>query len=256
MIWNVQPNATDGAGNPLPLHPYQQAEAARKILNNTTTVSHTFAVWVTVGYFEVVDDTTPAGWPANVPAPVKLGKEYYREVPGDTRHKFFAVVDRTQVGIDPTSYVQFLNSGTAPIHAQSRPFSTTIEAANALAGANPATINISVVSGDATAVQVYSDGVPVNIIPGVGQPNSVLVIGTGADREIVQVTGITQVMGGTATTPAFATLTLPPRRSRRTTPSAVVSNIVPGNPGPQPGFDVANTAMYGAVVPHWSRLPQ
>ena len=77
------------------LHPYQRIEAARKIMNNTTTVSNVFAVWVTVGYFEV---TTPVG---TAPEAEQWGKEYYFEVPGDMRQKMFAIVDRTQIGVRP-----------------------------------------------------------------------------------------------------------------------------------------------------------
>src|SRR5439155_11320861 len=89
----VLPTLFQNAG----LHPYQQAEAARKILNNTTTVSNSFAVWVTVGYFDVeaeVDSTIPQTAPATGFVKfITLGKEYYREVPGDTRYKFFAIMD-------------------------------------------------------------------------------------------------------------------------------------------------------------------
>ena len=51
-----------------------------------------------------------------------------------------------------------------------------------------------------------------------------------------------------------ATLTVTPLKFTHAI-GECVSNIVPGNPGPQPGFDVSNTAQYGAVVQHWSRVP-
>ncbi len=90
-------------------HPYQQVEALRKIMNNTTTVSNTFAVWVTVGYF---DYNITVGNNVNIsklPTTGTLGAEYYNQVPGDLRRKYFAVVDRSQAGFDLTKYVTSLN---------------------------------------------------------------------------------------------------------------------------------------------------
>jgi hypothetical protein len=52
---------------------------------------------------------------------------------------------------------------------------------------------------------------------------------------------------------AYATLTVTPL-TRNHAVGECVSNIVPGNPGPQLGFDV-NFDRYKAVVPHWSRIP-
>jgi hypothetical protein len=244
MIWN--PDATRAP------HPYLQAEAARKILNNTTTVSNTFAVWVTVGYFEVVNDVAlPNGQVFH-----QLGKEYFREVPGDVRHKFFSLVRRTHVGMDPLSYQNYLTSGgtTLPTHATTRyPFFTTLEG-NSSAGTDTiyvAAASANPLAGGNPAVQVYSDGVPVDVTVG-----STLVVGTGADREIVTVTAITGFNNPTTTlpagtTPGYATLTVTPL-TRSHAAGECVSNIVPGNPGPQPGFDL-NLDMYRSVVPYWSR---
>ena len=113
------------AGRLNELHPYQQNEAARKIMNNLTTVSNSFAVWVTVAYFEAGPDI-PAG--PGLPNIVQVGREYYRETPADTRFKFFAVVDRSNVGLDPANYQAFLGGdATRPLHATARPFFTTVE---------------------------------------------------------------------------------------------------------------------------------
>jgi hypothetical protein len=75
-------------------HPYLQSELLRKIAGSVTTHSNVFAVWVTVGLFEVTDETTN---------PVKLGKEVGSDIGTQKRVRFFSIIDRTNLSIDPTA---------------------------------------------------------------------------------------------------------------------------------------------------------
>jgi hypothetical protein len=217
---------------PNALHPYQSAEALRKIFNNVTTVSHTFAVWVTVGYFEV-----EAELPTTVPGVnfTRLGREYYREVPGDTRFQFFAIVDRSMIAVDPGSYLAFRNGTGNLSHAQQPPFFTTLEA-NAPAGINTLQIYAP---GDAG----WNQGQPVPLTPG-----QLLAVGIGAAMDIVPIQAVGPVQpNGTVGVTLGAPL------SHTHYVGDCVSNVIPANPGPQPNFDV-HLPSYRHVVPFWTRL--
>ncbi len=84
---------TASAGSPYGGQPLRRFELMSKIQNHLTTRSNVFAVWATVGFFEVLDDTS---------APVKLGAEIDWPNLGRIRHRMFAIVDRSQLQSWPT----------------------------------------------------------------------------------------------------------------------------------------------------------
>lgn len=84
-------------------HPVFQQEWLQKILNLGTVRSHQYAVWVTVGFFEVVQEGNPQLALAD-PALVvdQLGREVGKDRGENVRHRSFFIIDRTKaVGFNP-----------------------------------------------------------------------------------------------------------------------------------------------------------
>ena len=80
-------------------HPYRRNEPLRKILNNVTTTTDTFLLIYTVSFFEVRNTTAGPIYPSAGGEPVILGKEVFKDVPGDLRQQFVAVLDRSNLTI-------------------------------------------------------------------------------------------------------------------------------------------------------------
>lgn len=125
-------------------HPYWQSSLLQKIYNNITTTSNVFAVWWTVGFFEVVDESVK---------PARLGQEIGRSQNRHVRHRFFAIVDRSGLQL-----FKGTASGTGAGGA------ITLNAANAIPQSQTVTIstaglsNIGGAVGPWSATTAYSAG--------------------------------------------------------------------------------------------------
>jgi hypothetical protein len=238
---------------PRPQHPYEQYELLNKIFNNITTKSNVFAVWVTFGYFEVLPNGT-LGLELGTTA-ANLDSWYQRD-------KFFAIVDRTNIAIDPS---QQTKQGPKPILLSYEPKNDPSPGSDDHNPANnqtfpqtfPQTITLKVpamVVQTDTANQVsslvgYYEGERW-IILSEFQPNAFngtqLRIDVGGQEEVVQVgkAGVVPVANGGDGVP-FITVRCNKPHARGA--PMMINNTILGNPGPQPNFDYA-VAPYSSVV--------
>jgi hypothetical protein len=92
------PNSTDNRQ-----HPYFRTEMMQKVMNLTTVRTHQFAVWITVGFFEVIKTGSPA-----LGVPDILGGELGLFAGKNVRYRSFFLLDRTRaVGFNPSSPQDF-----------------------------------------------------------------------------------------------------------------------------------------------------
>jgi hypothetical protein len=213
-LFRLRNTAPPAAAN----HPYFQNELLTRIYSHFTTRSNVFAVWLTVGFFEVTDDTT---------IPPKLGAEIGRANGTEIRYRFFAIVDRTEVVVAP----QLVNSSTAVVGASvENPIQVTITPVDV--ASMPTLSGTITYSGSNTVV-------PWQITKG-----SILLIDRGTEWEetvVVEEAGMDQM-----NVPYFKATFIRPHQ-------AGFSITMNGNPGPQPQFD-PNLPRYRPVVPYWEQL--
>ena len=214
-------------------HPYLQAEPHRKAWNNLTAVSDGFLVIWTVGFFEV---ESPVGAPV-----LQIGQELFKDVPGDLRKQYSAVVDRSMLTVA---------SPLTPAVLGPKPWETKLMA-DAPVGSTTVTVE-GIVNG--ANLRIYNDGVPVDVTPG-----SQLRLGTsdttvGGEGEFVNISTVgTPIVAGALPGQVVITLDATTPTLRFHGGSSRVSNALPGNPGSQPAFD-PNAPANKHLIPFFTKL--
>ncbi len=86
-------------------HPYWRSEQLQRMINLTTTRTHQYAVWMTIGFFEVKRQGDQGMWAYNPPLAFDiLGPEIGAANGKNVRYRGFFLVDRLQLtGYNPLS---------------------------------------------------------------------------------------------------------------------------------------------------------
>ncbi|HEX4607321.1 MAG TPA: hypothetical protein VH092_03870, partial [Urbifossiella sp.] len=220
-------------------HPYLQAEALRKLLNNTTTVSNVFCIHVTIVYHNVrLDPATPGsplaeGVPGLNQTGVQrffLGSEAFRDVPGDMRQQYLAIVDRSNAAIDVKNTTD-ANTVVPNSPTACQPFQAATSAGFTMtSGTGKFSLAGSTLNTGNGTIVVWHDGQAFTI-PGSGSNGTnTLYVGSGQDRVQVTVTvnATTGELTATETNSGTTTRTFPA--------GALVSAGVSGRPTRPTGF--------------------
>jgi hypothetical protein len=213
--------------------PFIMNELLTKITGHTTVRSNTFAVFLTVGFFEVIDDTT---------LPVKLGAEITTSSGKAIRHQMFSIVDRTNLALaaDPNPQSP-ANNPSSPLYNPNARLQQ--------ASTPPIFMSVqeSVPPGTTTQTLTIQGGIPIDYdgsSPVVFSQGQTLFLDTGRNQEWVTVqsvnTTLNQITVVWPTTNKF---------SVGHPGGAMLSNYQPGNPGPQGAINYASP-QYKAVVPY------
>jgi hypothetical protein len=203
--------------------PYSRYQLLSKIFNNVTTRSNVFGVWLTVGFFEVTDDTQ---------VPVQLGAEIGRSENRNIRHRMFAIVDRSNLVVQINNPA-LLNNANGPVGVMQQQVTTT---AAAIPGPGSQSVNVGQIYGTVSLTQAQ----PIGSWAWSITTGAAVTIDTGANQETVSVTAVT----GGASPSITANFT---RNHAANVPIAL--NFLPGNPGPQTHFNPRDNT---AVVPYMS----
>ncbi len=200
------------------VHPYLQTQLLTKLYNNVTTRSNTFAVFLTVGFFQVTG--TVAGSP-NIP---QLGAEIGRSEGRHVRHRMFAIVDRTNLAMFSTTSSTAVSGPTVTAN----PLTAFGNATVALAGPAPIAVGSQLVIEPGTANEETVVVTAVNTPPGTA-PNT-------ANLPVPNFTA------------NFAKQH--PNPTATSNPSPTYSIILRGNPGPQ--TTPYDPRLDPGVVPYYS----
>jgi hypothetical protein len=209
-------------------HPYQVKELMTKIYSNITNRSNVFAVWMTVGFFQVTDDTV---------RPVKLGPEIGAATGTNIRHRIFTVVDRSRMMISASvPATTTVNAPTGQVTGLDQPTWVQVEG----------TPSTAPTTGAPSIIGFANPNNPVKI-PWSIQPGAVLNIDPGAQTEETVV-----VLAVSPTAPPGLGPGLPGKswvQAQFHKPHGPGVGInIPGNPGPQPTFSVTNPGFPGLVL--------
>jgi hypothetical protein len=275
-------------------HAVTLTEPLRKAWNNSSTTSDTFLVLMTVAFFEVRHQDPTSGR-------IYLGKELYKDGPGDLRQKFAAIVDRSTAAVEVTYDAAGTptrtgkQDGLTSTGTAKTPFftvlTTDIEPGGYDSAAMNGTLPVPTGTGDTRFVGSFPYNPAMNplrcevearlnstmagatAVVGKDDKNNDVTIAAGSELRIgygdtrlnngegerFVVTGVSAPAGNT---PGRAVLTLQPAVISGSVTTAtvgyhpagsVVTNLLLGNPGPQPAF-VPTELRYQSVVRFFGKI--